>query len=76
MAKKIIEARVIQKVGTEAEWLQNNLVLYEGEIALVSNGDNVVNIKVGDGVHTFDELEYMYRGGFQGSINPSTNTTS
>lgn len=76
MAKQIIEARVIQKVGTEAEWLQNDLVLYEGEIALVSNGDNVVNMKVGDGVHTFAELEYMYRGGFQGSINPTTNTTS
>lgn len=76
MAKKIIEARVIQKVATEAEWLQNNLVLYKGEIALVSSGDNVVNMKVGDGAHAFAELEYMYRGGFQGSINPTTSTTT
>lgn len=76
MAKQTIEARVIQKVATEQEWLQDNLVLYKGEIALVSSDDNVVNMKVGDGVHTFAELEYMYRGGFQGSINPTTTTST
>ena len=72
---KTIEARVIQKVATEAEWLNVALPLYKGEIALVGSGDSVVNMKVGNGTAKFSELNYVYNGGFNGSINPSTVTT-
>lgn len=72
---KIIEARVIQKVATEAEWLRTTLPLYQGEIALVRSGNRVVNMKVGNGTSKFSELNYVYNGGFNGSINPSTATT-
>lgn len=72
---KTIEARVIQKVATEAEWLSVTLPLYNGEIALVRSGDRVVNMKVGNGTSKFSELNYIYEGGFNGSINPSTDTS-
>ena len=75
MADKIIKARVIQKVATEVEWLQNTLPLYQGEIALVRSGDRIVNMKVGNGVAKFSELNYVYNGGFNGSISPSTDVS-
>jgi len=75
MAKQRIEARVIQKIATEAEWLDNDLILYEGEIALVWGTDRVVNMKVGDGGKPFSELKYIYEGGFLGSVNPTTATS-
>ena len=61
---RTIEARVIQKIATEAEWLQTTLPLYKGEIALVRSGDRVVNMKVGNGTSKFSELNYVYNGGF------------
>lgn len=67
-----IDARVIQKVGTEAEWNANELTLYKGELALVSQGDRVVNIKVGNGAKKFRELPYIYMGGFTDSVTPTT----
>lgn len=68
----IIDARVIQKTGSEAEWLANDLILYKGEIALVSQGDRVINIKVGNGIKRFSELPYIYTGGFEDSVIPTT----
>lgn len=55
----IIDARVIQKTDTEDKWIQNDLKLYKGELALVQSADNVVNIKVGTGNKTFRELPYL-----------------
>lgn len=56
-----IEARVIQKIATEAEWNEITLVPYKGEVCLVGDsGGKVVNIKVGDGINTFPNLEYMF----------------
>ena len=55
-----LEARVIQKVGTEAEWLANPLPLLDGEAAIVRTGDGTpVNLKFGDGGKTFAELPYF-----------------
>lgn len=57
---EILEARVIQKVGTEAEWLANPLPLLDGEAAIVRTGDGMpVNLKFGDGGKTFAELPYF-----------------
>lgn len=56
-----IEARVIQKIATEAEWNEITLVPYKGEVCLVGDsGGKVVNIKIGDGINTFPNLEYMF----------------
>ncbi|MBQ0138330.1 MAG: hypothetical protein KBT36_03465 [Kurthia sp.] len=46
MAKKIIEARVQQKVDTEANWLSTDLIILAGEQAFVSDK---YNFKIGDG---------------------------
>lgn len=60
MAKQIIDARVRQKVGTEAEWLANDLELLDGEAAIVRTGDGTpVNLKFGDGNKKFSELPYF-----------------
>lgn len=60
MAKQIIDARVRQKVGTEAEWLANDLKLLDGEVAVVRTGDGTpVNLKFGDGNKKFSELPYF-----------------
>ena len=37
---KFIEARLIQKVDTEENWMANPLPLYQGEIAFVSDKNN------------------------------------
>lgn len=56
-----IEARVIQKIATEAEWNEITLVPYKGEVCLVGDsGGKVVNIKIGDGINTFPNLDYMF----------------
>lgn len=56
-----IEARVIQKIATEAEWNAITLVPYKGEFCIVGdNSGKVYNIKVGDGVNTFPNLDYMF----------------
>lgn len=59
MADEIINARVKQKVDTEENWLANPLILLEGESAYVVTEDNEgVNFKIGDGTKTFAELPY------------------
>lgn len=52
-----IEARVIQKVDTEANWLSNPLKLYQGEIAFVSDKYNF-KLNNTDIPKTFAELDY------------------
>lgn len=60
MADEIINARVKQKVDTEANWLANPLILLEGEQGFVWDGFNdPVNFKIGDGTKTFAELPYF-----------------
>ncbi|MBQ0140640.1 MAG: hypothetical protein KBT36_15255 [Kurthia sp.] len=69
MAKKIIEARVQQKVDTEANWLSTDLIILAGEQAFVSDK---YNFKIGDGTKRFSELEYYYKGDVVGTVTPST----
>lgn len=60
MADEIVNARVKQKVDTEANWLLNPLILLEGEQGFVWDGENdPVNFKIGDGTKTFAELPYF-----------------
>lgn len=56
-----IEARVIQKIATASEWATSDLVPYKGEVMLVSDSSGkVLNIKIGDGVNMFPDLNYMF----------------
>lgn len=64
-----IEARVIQKVDTEANWLSNPLKLYQGEIAFVSDKYNF-KLNNTDIPKTFAELDYYYKGDILGSVLP------
>lgn len=59
MAKKWIEARVIQKIDTLENWNNNPLILYEGEQAFVKTENGIsINFKIGDGVRAFKDLPY------------------
>ena len=65
-----IEARVIQKVDTEANWLSNPLKLYQGEIAFVSDKYNF-KLNNTDVPKTFAELEYYYKGDILSGVLPT-----
>ncbi|HVW99724.1 MAG TPA: hypothetical protein VHA52_04660 [Candidatus Babeliaceae bacterium] len=62
-AYEILNARVKQKIATEADWLavDDELgVIFEGEQAFVWTADGVpVNFKIGDGIKKFSELPYF-----------------
>lgn len=62
---EIIEARVIQKIDTEANWMINPLIILKGEQAFVSDKNN---FKIGDGNKTFAQLEYYYKGDVVGTV--------
>jgi hypothetical protein len=59
----VLNARVKQKLATEAYWLsiEDELgVIFEGEQAFVYNDEGVpVNFKIGDGTKLFSELPYF-----------------
>lgn len=54
---QIIKARVMNRIGTEAEWLANNPIILNGEICLIKIGD-LIKFKIGDGIKTFSQLTY------------------
>jgi|GEM_PF-2543588 len=53
----VLEARVKNLIQTEAEWLAEDPVILDGEVAYVRFG-NFVNTKAGDGVKRFSQLQY------------------
>lgn len=73
-------ASFIQRNNTAAVWLQYNPILKKGEIGIESDTRKV---KLGDGVHTWSDLEYrinndvdvMYCAGETITISPQ-NTLS
>lgn len=57
-------AKALQLRGdSEENWLKENPILDDGEIIVVSFGDEIPNkwknIKIGDGISTFEELPYF-----------------
>jgi hypothetical protein len=42
--------------GTESEWAANDLIIPEGEIALLKTGTGRIKAKIGDGISRFSEL--------------------
>lgn len=49
---------IVNKINTEAKWLEENPVLLNGEIIAVTFASGT-RLKVGDGIKTFSELEYL-----------------
>lgn len=70
MAKPILEARVIQKVGTAQEWSDNDFVLMDGEMGFERTSSGLpVNFKVGDNDKPYSELPYFHPYIINGSIS-------
>ena len=70
MAEKLLNARITLKYDTLSNWTSSNLVLKAGEMAIATipeptsgtfdpNKVPVVGIKVGDGTHTFSQLNWI-----------------
>lgn len=59
---KTISAKIRLRKDTRANWetpTAGNIVLLDGEIAIVVNTDNSVNFKIGNGVTKFSSLPYL-----------------
>ena len=71
MAKKIIEAHVIQKVGTAQEWADNDRVLQNGEMGFIrtENTGRPVNFRIGHDNKFFSELPDFHPYITNGSIS-------
>ena len=57
-----IDVRITNKKDTEQNWISNNPILLDGEIALVETTDGV-RIKVGNGTDNFQALSYVDNAG-------------
>lgn len=70
---EILQARVEQKVDTEANWLANPLILLSGECAFVEQVGGVpINFKIGDGTKTFADLPYWINYAANVVITPTS----
>ena len=58
--------------GTEAEWAANDVVIPEGEIALLKTRGGKIKAKIGDGYSKFSELSSIDGD----AIRPTKNTIS
>lgn len=59
MATTTLNTRIAQKIDTTANWSSSTLVLLKGEQAFEITESNGIKLKVGDGVKTFSELDYV-----------------
>jgi len=74
MLPTVLEARVKNLIQTEAEWLIQDPVILDGEIAYVRFG-NFVNTKAGNGTKKFSQLDYNLEKPAQptGVLKPTDN---
>ncbi len=70
---KFINSRIIQKHATEQEWKTSGLVPYKGELIVYDVDDtcNFNRFKVGDGIHTVNELPFSTAQPDWDQSNPS-----
>ena len=64
MAEKLLNAKVLQRIDTLANWNASNPVLRKGEICIISDTNE---IKIGDGTSTFKNLKAVTISGNSGS---------
>lgn len=67
-----VNTRISHKRDTEANWLANNPILLNGEMALVDLEDGNIQIKIGNGIDAFDKLQYILSDGASGGSGDST----
>ena len=53
-----ISSRIKQRYDTQSNWEANNIVLLNGEFAIVDCG-NQIRFKVGNGISSFNQLKYV-----------------
>lgn len=70
MAEKILNAKVLQRIDTLANWNASNPVLCKGEICIISDTNE---IKIGDGTSTFKNLKAVTISGNAGSADKVNN---
>lgn len=58
MAEKSMNAVLRLRRDSENNFKRSNIILLEGEVALVQTPFDGVLVKVGDGIHRFNELRY------------------
>ena len=59
MAQTLANIRIALRTDDEQNWLSSNPILNAGELAIVKTASNDVKIKVGNGIQTFKELQYL-----------------
>lgn len=62
MATKTLTTRIKNKYDIEASWMNSNIILMKGELALVVDSlenPTKLRIKCGDGVNLFENLPYV-----------------
>lgn len=58
MAEKQMNAVLRLRKDSENNFSRSNIILQNGEVAIVSTPFNGTKVKIGDGRHTFNELSY------------------
>lgn len=59
MAQTLTNIRIALRTDDEKNWVSSNPILNAGELAVVKMADNNIKIKVGNGIQTFNELQYL-----------------
>lgn len=59
MAQTLTNIRISLRTDDEKNWVSNNPILNNGELAIVKMASNNIKIKVGDGIQKFNELQYL-----------------
>lgn len=56
---KAINSRISLKIDDLSNWNKSNIILNDGEIALIRDNLNNISVKVGDGVSYVSSLSYL-----------------
>ena len=59
MAQSLTNIRIALRTDDETNWVSTNPILNAGELAIVKTASNNIKMKVGNGIQTFNELQYL-----------------
>lgn len=59
MAQTLTNIRIALRTDDEKNWASSNPILKTGELAIVKTASNNIKMKVGNGIQTFNELQYL-----------------
>ena len=54
--------RVKNKRDTEANWIENNPIILNGELIFVDMEDGTTKMKIGDGIHAYQQVDFLESG--------------